>query len=128
MSMRAQTSTIRTPYKSITLNPNPLLGSSTVANAQCPLGMMVQGSRGIAVLRTLLTRVQILEKASALQQHPNTEAGRRIYEMDVENWHNTYGSEAPALERPYPIRPGTAADTHVPHQPQSEPMKADGGK
>ncbi|KIK82264.1 hypothetical protein PAXRUDRAFT_14816 [Paxillus rubicundulus Ve08.2h10] len=56
------------------------------------------------------------------------EAGWQMYEMDIENLHNTYGSEAPALERPYPIHLGTAADMCVPHQPQSKPMKADGSK
>ncbi|KIK92275.1 hypothetical protein PAXRUDRAFT_147677, partial [Paxillus rubicundulus Ve08.2h10] len=123
-----QTSTMRPPYKGAMQNPNPLLGPSTIANSQRPPGMMVQGNRGIALIQSLLTRAQILEKASALQQCPNMEAGWRMYEIDIENWRNTYGSEAPTLEQPYPIHPGTAADIRAPQQTQSDPMKADGSK
>lgn len=38
-----------------------------------------------------------------------TDAGRRQYEADVDMWHRMNGTEGvPSLERPYPLRPGTA--------------------
>lgn len=67
-------------------------------------------NRNVVVPRVPLTRAQILEKVSALPQRANTEVGRRLYEADVAVWHRTFGEgTAPALERPYPLKPGTTA-------------------
>jgi hypothetical protein len=71
---------------------------------------MYGSSRGIYTPRASLTRAQVMERATLIPQRPNTETGVHQYEMDVDLWHRVYGAEgSPSLERPYPIRPGTAA-------------------
>ncbi|KAI6011807.1 hypothetical protein PISMIDRAFT_29855 [Pisolithus microcarpus 441] len=51
---------------------------------------------------------KILEKVVAVPHHTNTEAGRWLYEADVQAWHQAYGEETMlSLERPYPLKPGT---------------------
>ncbi|KAI5998600.1 hypothetical protein EDD15DRAFT_2363410 [Pisolithus albus] len=66
-------------------------------------------ARGMAIPRVPLTRAQVLEKARAVPHRPSTEQGRRLYEMDVQAWHRAFGEETmPSLERPYPLKPGTA--------------------
>ncbi|KAG1818236.1 hypothetical protein EV424DRAFT_1540174 [Suillus variegatus] len=67
------------------------------------------GTRGAFPPRTPLTRAQILERTALVPQRPNTEAGMRQYEGDVDLWHRTYGTDGmTTLDRPYPLRPGTA--------------------
>ncbi|KAG1798162.1 uncharacterized protein HD556DRAFT_1232622, partial [Suillus plorans] len=67
------------------------------------------GTRGAFPPRTPLTRAQILERTALVPQRPNTEAGMRQYEGDVDLWHHTYGTDGmTTLDRPYPLRPGTA--------------------
>ncbi|KIJ05586.1 hypothetical protein PAXINDRAFT_158994 [Paxillus involutus ATCC 200175] len=92
-----------------TLAGNPLPTSLNIAmSMQRQYGAPVAPSRGAMVSRPPLTRALILEKVAATPQRPNTEAGRRLYDADIENWHRTYGNEPPSLDQPYPIRPGTA--------------------
>ncbi|KAI6009916.1 hypothetical protein PISMIDRAFT_30456 [Pisolithus microcarpus 441] len=84
-----------------------------------PQGMGLQGPSSGAMTMAYtrgaapwppLTRSQILEKMSVLPKQPDTEVGRRQYEADVKLWHRTYGYDTPlSLERPYPLKPGTAA-------------------
>jgi hypothetical protein len=50
-----------------------------------------------------------LTEWALVPQRPNTESGMRQYEADISLWHRSYGMDgAPSLERPYPLRPGTA--------------------
>jgi hypothetical protein len=66
-------------------------------------------NRGSFIPRMQLTRAQIMERATLVPQRPNTEAGTRQYEMDIDAWHRAYGAQGtPSLERLYPLRPGTA--------------------
>ena len=59
--------------------------------------------------RPPLTRTALLEKFAATMQRPNTEEGRRQYKVDVDLWHATHGVDGiPTLDKPYPLRPGTA--------------------
>jgi hypothetical protein len=114
MPLRAQTGTTATARPSYRATPttlagNPLPTSPNIAmSMQRQYGAPVAPSRGAMVSRPPLTRALILEKVAATPQRPNTEAGRRLYDADIENWHRTYGNEPPSLDRPYPIRPGTA--------------------
>ncbi|KAG2746616.1 hypothetical protein P692DRAFT_20886750 [Suillus brevipes Sb2] len=65
-------------------------------------GYSAYGGRGTFAPR-------ILERAALVPQRPNTESGMRQYEADISLWHRSYGMDgAPSLERPYPLRPGTA--------------------
>ncbi|KAI6046569.1 hypothetical protein EDC04DRAFT_2994991 [Pisolithus marmoratus] len=67
-------------------------------------------NRNAVVPRIPLTRAQILEKAGTAPHRANTEAGRQLYEADIVAWHRAFGDvTTPALERPYPLKPGTAA-------------------
>jgi hypothetical protein len=67
------------------------------------------GTRGAFPPHTPLTRAQILERTTLVPQRPNTEAGMRQYEADVDLWHRTYGIDGmTTLDQPYPLRPGTA--------------------
>lgn len=78
--------------------------TSTAASAN-PRNASTQGWRQPY---TPLTRAQILERAASIPQRPNTEAGKRQYEQDVEMWHAMHGQTSPSIERPYPLKPGTA--------------------
>ena len=56
-----------------------------------------------------LSRVQIVERVSGIPQRSNTDEGRWLWEVDVDAWHHTHGRDAsPSLERPYPLKLGTA--------------------
>ncbi|KAG2141360.1 hypothetical protein DEU56DRAFT_911467 [Suillus clintonianus] len=102
---------VRAPTPS---NPPPLLVSNptNIYPFSTAPALSVRGGfnmRGTPFTRTQLTRTQILEKLSAVPQRSNTETGVRQYEADVELWHRTHGTEGfPTIERPYPLRPGTA--------------------
>jgi hypothetical protein len=86
----------------------PALPAPTMNNPMMPMRGGFN-ARGMPLMRAQLTRAQILEKLSAVPQRANTEAGRRQYEADVDLWHRTHGAEGfPSLEKPYPLRPGTA--------------------
>jgi hypothetical protein len=72
-------------------------------------GYQAYGSRGAFAPRVQMSHAQILERAALVPQRPNTESGMRQYKADVSLWHRSYGMDgAPSLERPYPLRPGTA--------------------
>ncbi|KAF8871404.1 hypothetical protein BD779DRAFT_1805952 [Infundibulicybe gibba] len=43
----------------------------------------------------------------ALQQHPNTPAGRELYERQISDWTSKHGTAGPTELRPYPLTPGT---------------------
>jgi len=104
--------TARPTYRSTLRNPIPSAPSFNYmpAPSNRPLPPRGAGLRGSMFMnRPALSRTQILEKLSTVPHHPNTEAGRRQYEMDVELWHRMHGAEGiPSLDYPYPLRPGTA--------------------
>jgi hypothetical protein len=103
-------------YSATTRIPsNASLLTPATAPVTNPLGpsrggyLPYRGGRGTYVPRTQMSHAQILERATSVPQRPNTETGMRQYEVDVNAWHRTYGTDGvPSLERPYPLRPGTA--------------------
>ncbi|KAG2034213.1 hypothetical protein BDR03DRAFT_984557 [Suillus americanus] len=100
-----------TPTNTLGTTYPPSYSTLAVPNMNNP-AMPAQGgfnARGVPFMRTQLTRAQILENLAAMPQRVNTEAGIRQYEADVELWHRMHGAEGfPTLEKPYPLRPGTA--------------------
>ena len=59
--------------------------------------------------RIPLSRAQIVERVSGIPQRSNMDEGQWLWEADVDAWHHTHGRDAsPSLERPYPLKPGTA--------------------
>ena len=105
----------RPVYRSALRNPIPSIPSIPSFNymptpSNRPLPPCGAGLRGSTFMnRPALSRTQILEKLGVVPHHPNTEMGRRQYEMDIELWHRTHGAEGiPSLDYPYPLRPGTA--------------------
>ncbi|KIK25790.1 hypothetical protein PISMIDRAFT_47341, partial [Pisolithus microcarpus 441] len=109
LSTRTPATSIRNPPRNLSSLPSALPGSSTTPYANVNTSPPGAWPRGTLPFRAPLTRSQILEKALAVPQRPNTEMGRRLYEADVETWHRNFGTEAyPSLERPYPLKPGTA--------------------
>ncbi|KIJ10422.1 hypothetical protein PAXINDRAFT_157639 [Paxillus involutus ATCC 200175] len=83
------------------------MGFTRPPNATATMGRGAPPSH-IPLSHIPLSRSQILEKANAIPQRPSTEIGKRVYETDVNLWHQTHGNAPPSLERPYPIKPGTA--------------------
>jgi len=90
--------------------PSPFTPNPTMNNPMTTVPMRGGfNARGTPFARTQLTRAQLLEKLSLMPQRANMETGVRQYEADVELWHRTHGTEGfPNIERPYPLRPGTA--------------------
>ncbi|KAI5984749.1 hypothetical protein EDD15DRAFT_2374870 [Pisolithus albus] len=100
---------VRTPVRAPPTAPSMLPSNPAMPYANLNTSPPGPWNRGAGPGRAPLTRNQIFEKAMAVPQRPNTEAGRRMYEVDVETWHRNFGTEAfPSLERPYPLKPGTA--------------------
>ena len=116
MALSSQQSTSR-------LSPSPSYSSlfpSAQAHTQgMPASTTVAGSPQWCNLTPLkgplpphisLLRAQIIKQVSGIPQRSNTDEGRRLWEADVDIWHHMHGRDAPpSLERPYPLKPGTAA-------------------
>ncbi|KAG1795829.1 hypothetical protein EV424DRAFT_1353400 [Suillus variegatus] len=98
-----------TPSANLMAMPTQATPVATVNRFARGAGPNAMGWRNNPFVRPTLTRAQIMEKLNTLPQRQATEAGRRQYEADVDAWHRMHGTEGtPSLERPYPLRPGTA--------------------
>ncbi|KAG1835436.1 hypothetical protein EV424DRAFT_1340551 [Suillus variegatus] len=90
-------------------NPSPPMPTPNTLGTFMGTGRGGFGMRGAPFTRIQLTRAQIMEKLAMMPQRANTEAGVRQYEADIELWHRNHGTEGfPSLDKPYPLRPGTA--------------------
>ncbi|KIK21566.1 hypothetical protein PISMIDRAFT_103871, partial [Pisolithus microcarpus 441] len=109
MSTHSPATSVRAPSRIPPTMPSIPSNSPGMSSVMASANSPGPWTRGVVPFRMALTRSQILEKATILPQRSNTEAGRCMYEADVKTWHCNFGSEAyPSLERPYPLRPGTA--------------------
>lgn len=108
LSLQVHTGPNRNTRSTSTMPPTLPTGTTPLATVTTPRPAQSTGWQARVPYVWQLTCTQIMERANVLPHRANTEAGRRQYEQDIKAWHAAHGQNPPSLERPYPLKPGTA--------------------